>query len=83
MTLYRVLFYRAITTIAVGIAFFILGCAPSLVVEKPIEKPIEKPKEKMVEKPPLFTLKELTLDFFAMAESHFKKGMYGKALKEY
>jgi ABC-type branched-subunit amino acid transport system substrate-binding protein len=75
----RVLFYRAITTIAVGVAFFILGCAPSLVVEKPIEKPVEI----MVEKPRLFTLKELTLDFFAMAESHFKKGMYSKALKEY
>jgi ABC-type branched-subunit amino acid transport system substrate-binding protein/outer membrane protein assembly factor BamD (BamD/ComL family) len=79
----RVLVYRAITTIAVGIAFFILGCAPRLVVEKPIEKPIEEPVEKIVEKPPLFTLKELTLDFFAMAESHFKKGMNKKALKEY
>lgn len=91
MKLDRVLFYRAITTVSVAIAFFILGCAPSLVVEKPIEKPveeqvvmpIEKPVEKIVEKPPLFTLKELTLDFFAMAESHFKKEMYSKALKEY
>lgn len=47
----QVLVYRAITTIAVGVAFFVLGCAPRLVVEKPIEKPIEKPVEKLVEKP--------------------------------
>jgi branched-chain amino acid transport system substrate-binding protein len=84
---------KAAATLMVGVAFFVFGCQPKVVVrETPPPAPVQKaapvvpekiPVEEPVVEEPVEETETIAAELFVMAERDFQAGDYENAIKKY